>query len=65
VVPLRSQLWGKVIWGGLGDHLDVVGHFRGEGDSPHVDWMRSGARFDPQRFDSLVDALTAAMLAAE
>lgn len=29
VVPLRSQLWGRVVWAGYGDHLDVLGHFSG------------------------------------
>jgi hypothetical protein len=27
VVPTRSQLWGKVVWSGAADHLDVLGHF--------------------------------------
>jgi len=27
VVPVRSQVWGKIIWAGQGDHLDVLGHF--------------------------------------
>jgi hypothetical protein len=66
VVPLRSQLHGTLVWAGLGDHLDVVGHFRGHGRrSEHVDWLRSGARFDESRFDSLCDALVKGMLAAE
>ena len=28
VVPLRSQLWGRIVWAGYGDHLDVLGHYR-------------------------------------
>src|SRR4051812_17449285 len=28
VVPFRSQLWGTLVWSGLGDHLDVLGHYR-------------------------------------
>ena len=27
VVPLRSQLWGRIAWAGHADHLDVLGHF--------------------------------------
>ena len=27
VVPVRSQAWGTVIWAGVADHLDVLGHF--------------------------------------
>ncbi len=27
VVPLRSQIWGKIAWMGYADHLDVLGHF--------------------------------------
>jgi triacylglycerol lipase len=65
VVPLRSQLHGRLIWSGLGDHLDVVGHFRGKRGDTHVDWMRSGAHFDEARFASLCDALVKELLASE
>jgi triacylglycerol lipase len=33
-------------------------------DTVHVDWLRSGARFDLHSFDTLMDALAAGMLAA-
>jgi hypothetical protein len=66
IVPFRSQLWGKLIWAGQGDHLDVVGHFAGaRKDDDHVDWLSSGARFDRPRFDSLLDAIATGVLAAD
>jgi hypothetical protein len=64
VVPLLSQVWGPIAWAGLGDHLDVVGHFRDPSATPpHVDWMNSGSGFDRARFDSMLDALVSPMLA--
>ena len=65
IVPFRSQLWGKLIWAGQGDHLDVVGHFAGTRDDGHVDWMSSGARFDQKRFGALMDAVASGILAAD
>jgi triacylglycerol lipase len=63
IVPFRSQLWGKLIWAGQGDHLDVVGHFAGARRSDdHVDWLSSGAKFDVHRFDSLLDAIARGVL---
>lgn len=61
VVPLRSQLWGELIWTGHADHLDVLGHF----DAPatgHVDWLTSGSGFDRRRFDAMADAIARGML---
>ncbi len=69
VVPLRSQLWGNLVWVGLGDHLDVLGHCRDERDARdvapderHQDWLTSGSRFDHARFGGLMDAIAAGML---
>ncbi len=69
VVPLRSQIWGKLVWAGWGDHLDVLGHFRDEhvypGESPdqiHVDWLASGAHFSRGDFDQLISAIADGML---
>lgn len=69
VVPLRSQVWGHVVWAGYGDHLDILGHFRDDepvaaGEVPHVDWMASGAHFDRARFAALCDAVAAGMVEA-
>jgi hypothetical protein len=67
VVPIRSQLWGKLVWAGYADHLDVLGHFDGggtpvhEGEPKHVDWLRSGAGFERARFEAMVDAVAAGM----
>jgi hypothetical protein len=69
VVPLRSQLWGELVWTGHADHLDVLGHF-GEteaeaGAGPrHSDWLRSGSGFDRVRFEAMVDALVRRLVSA-
>jgi triacylglycerol lipase len=76
VVPIRSQIWGKLVWAGYGDHLDVLGHFydvepkaKGsplplEAGPPHLDWLYSGSDFGRPRFESLMDAIAAGMLAS-
>ncbi len=69
VVPIRSQVWGRIAWAGYADHLDVLGHFpdemsRGGGDKAHVDWLASGANFDRDRFAALTDAISDGMLEA-
>ena len=69
VVPIRSQLWGRLIWAGLGDHLDVLGHYRDKHPDEHVDerhhdWLKSGSAFDDDAFESLMDAIAGGMLAA-
>ncbi len=70
VVPFRSQLWGKLVWAGLGDHLDVLGHFRDDRDPEsvapelrHRDWLTSGSKFNRTNFAALMDAIAAGMLA--
>jgi len=62
VVPLRSQLWGELVWTGLADHLDVLGHFDAV-RAGHVDWLTSGSGFDQRRFDTMMDAVAKGMLA--
>jgi triacylglycerol lipase len=71
VVPVRSQVWGSVVWAGIGDHLDVLGHFRDDRDPTaiapdlrHVDWLTSGSDFDQVEFASLMNAIADGMLAA-
>ena len=69
VVPIRSMLWGKVVWAGFGDHLDVLGHYQDDHpdeppDQRHTDWLRSGSSFDDAHFEALMDAVANGMLAA-
>jgi hypothetical protein len=72
VVPLRSQLWGKLAWAGHADHLDVLGHFRDarrkarakQGHTQHTDWLASGAGFDRTQFGMLADAIAKGALQA-
>ncbi len=74
VVPVRSQIWGKLIWTGHGDHLDVLGHFGDsmpaatqvvvDGPPAHVDWLYSGSAFDRAQFASLTDAIASGLLAS-
>ena len=66
-VPVRSQLWGTVVWAGLGDHLDVLGHYRD--DTPeqsselrHHDWLTSGSNFNDASFESLIDRVVDGMI---
>ncbi len=66
-VPLRSQLWGTLVWAGLGDHLDVLGHYRDvtleeRVELRHHDWLTSGSRFDDASFDALMDAVAHGMV---
>lgn len=63
VVPLRSQVWGRLAWAGYGDHLDVIGHYGGDAPA-HVDWLNSGSAFDAEDFRALVDAITAGVLSS-
>jgi hypothetical protein len=71
VVPLRSQLWGNLVWAGHGDHLDVLGHYRDDrdpaqlGSEPlHRDWLTSGSDFSDADFAALMDAIATGMLSA-
>ncbi|HEY5147490.1 MAG TPA: hypothetical protein VII82_12025, partial [Polyangiaceae bacterium] len=75
-VPIRSQIWGKLVWAGYGDHLDVLGHFRDaavetartakalDDDPPHVDWLYSRSGFGRAEFASLMDTVVEGILAA-
>jgi len=71
VVPLRSQLWGTLVWAGLGDHLDVLGHFLDDRaaqavppDQRHRDWLTSSSNFGRADLTALMDAIATGMLNA-
>jgi hypothetical protein len=65
VVPVRSQVWGDLIWAGYGDHLDVLGHFKDrDATSEHRDWLCSGAEFTRAKFEEMIDAIADGMLRA-
>ena len=74
VVPLRSQVHGRVAWAGYADHLDVLGHFAGAkrvrraagaaAAPPHVDWLRSGAGVDEARFARMTAAIADGLASA-
>jgi len=57
LVPTASMIWGDVLWAGTADHLDVLGHFHGDRDSSHTDWLVSGAGFREDDFDEVMDAV--------
>jgi len=57
LVPTTSMIWGDVLWAGTADHLDVLGHFHGDRDSSHTDWLVSGAGFREDDFDEVMDAV--------
>jgi hypothetical protein len=69
VVPVRSQLWGRVVWAGLGDHLDVLGHYEDRREpgtvAPelrHRDWLNSSSDFGDAEMAAVMDAIAAGML---
>lgn len=60
VVPVLSQVWGRVLHVARGDHLDVVGQYgaRGSDDNPNDpswggDWLPSDSGFDRAAFVAL------------
>ena len=73
-VPIRSQVWAKLVWAGHGDHLDVLGLFRDRASAgvpgvdgappPHVDWLCSESGFDRERFSPLMDAIAGGLVSS-
>jgi hypothetical protein len=66
VVPVLSQIWGKVAWAGYADHLDVLGHFPGA-TTPRSFWKKLfGSRdVDIEDAERSAAAVQAAAEAAE
>ena len=59
IVPTLSMLWGKLLWAGRGDHLDIVGHFQDDEKPPvHIDWLWSGSSFTRRRFGDAMDSIS-------
>lgn len=64
VVPTLSMLWGRLLFAGEADHLDILGHFRDDRrPRVHTDWITSGAEFTRRRFGELMDAVVSFQLA--
>jgi triacylglycerol esterase/lipase EstA (alpha/beta hydrolase family) len=56
MVPTTSQIWGQIVHGAWGDHLDVLGHFYLPAHvPPHYDWLNSGAGFTLDGFERMWD----------
>jgi hypothetical protein len=54
IVPLASQMHGRMLYEARADHLDVLGHFKdSDAKPPHVDWLNSGSGFDRRHFEAL------------
>ena len=56
IVPVLSQLRGRIVHAARADHLDVVGQFW-RTDEPMSDWLPSGAHFDTAGFERLWGAV--------
>jgi triacylglycerol esterase/lipase EstA (alpha/beta hydrolase family) len=63
LVPTTSMIWGDVLWAGTADHLDILGHFHGDRDLSHTDWLVSGSGFREDDFDEVMDAIADFQLA--
>ena len=58
IVPTLSQLHGELIAAAVGDHLDVLGYFRGPlHRPPHVDWLRTKSDFGRREFAAVWDGV--------
>lgn len=53
VVPVLSQVWGRVLHVARADHLDVVGQYGAIGEGWGGDWLPSASGFDRAAFEAL------------
>jgi hypothetical protein len=53
VVPVYSQLWGRLAWAGYADHLGIVGHFYRD---------RLQRSLDESRFEAMVESVVFGMM---
>lgn len=53
VVPVLSQVWGRVLHVARADHLDVVGQYGAIGEGWGGDWLPSASGFDALQFEAL------------
>jgi len=60
IVPMLSQLHGRVLHVARADHLDVIGHYTLAGGSTG-NWLPSGAGFTREAFDATWEAVAAAI----
>jgi triacylglycerol lipase len=60
IVPVLSQVWGRVLHVTHADHLDVVGQYGARGDETWGgDWIPSVSGFDAEKFEALWSAVAA------
>lgn len=58
IVPTLSQVHGELVHVATGDHLDVLGYFRGPSSAPpHVDWLRTCSDYDRADFEATWNAV--------
>jgi triacylglycerol lipase len=60
IVPVLSQLHGRLLYAARADHLDVVGHYT-LANGRSADWLPSGAGFTPDHFAAAWDAVAEAI----
>jgi hypothetical protein len=54
LVPVLSQIWGRVLHVARGDHLDVVGQYGAQGpENWGGDWLPSASGFTESAFEAL------------